>query len=55
MTSMNRLVVLKYSDQARTDEAIRSLRKMHSDRNIKFYASAAVVETIGKSVGARNH
>jgi uncharacterized membrane protein len=41
--SMNRLVVLKYSDQARTDEAIRSLRKMHSDRSIKLSASTAVV------------
>jgi uncharacterized membrane protein len=40
---MNRLVVLKYSDQARTDEAIRSLRKMHSDRSIKLSASTAVV------------
>jgi uncharacterized membrane protein len=39
---MNRLVVLKFSDQARTDEAIRALTKMHSERKVKFYASTAV-------------
>ena len=32
---------LKYSDQARTEEAIRSMRKINSDRNINFRASTA--------------
>ena len=39
---MNQLVVLKFSDQARTDEAIRALRKMHSERSVKLFASTAV-------------
>jgi uncharacterized membrane protein len=40
---MKQLVVLKYSDQGKTDEAIRALKKMHSERNVKLSASTAVV------------
>ncbi|MGP0092101.1 MAG: DUF1269 domain-containing protein [Xanthobacteraceae bacterium] len=37
---MNRFVVLSFPDQVKTDEAIRALRKLHSEGNIKLYASA---------------
>jgi uncharacterized membrane protein len=44
---MNRLVVLRFSDQAKADEAIRALRKLHSEshseRGVKLGASTAVV------------
>ena len=39
---MNRLVVLRFSDQVKTDEAIHALRKLHSERSVKLYASTAV-------------
>ncbi len=41
-SAINRLVVLRFSDQAKTDEAIRALRKLHSDRSVKLSASTAV-------------
>ena len=39
---MNRLVVLRFSNEAKTDEAIRALRKLHSERSVKLGASTAV-------------
>ncbi len=39
---MNRLVVLRFSDQVKTDGAIGALRKLHSERSVKLGASTAV-------------
>ena len=39
---MNRLVVLRFSDQVKTDEATRTLRKLHSERSVKLGASTTV-------------
>ena len=39
---MNWLVVLRFSDEAKTDEAIRALRKLHSERSVNLAASTAV-------------
>jgi uncharacterized membrane protein len=39
---MNRLVVLRFFDQVKTDEAIRALQKLHSEHSIKLGASTAV-------------
>jgi uncharacterized membrane protein len=41
---MNQIVVLIFPDQAKIDEAIRTLRKLHSERSIKLYASAVVAK-----------
>jgi len=41
---MNQIVVLIFPDQAKIDKAIRTLRKLHSERSIKLYASAVVAK-----------
>lgn len=37
---MNELVVLTFPDQVKIEEAVRTLRKLHSERSAKLYASA---------------
>ena len=39
---MNQFVVFSFPDQVKTDEAIRALRALHSEGNVKFYAPAVV-------------
>jgi uncharacterized membrane protein len=41
---MNELVVLTFHDQVKIDEGIRALRKLHSERSAKLYASAVVAK-----------
>ena len=39
---MNKLVVMTFPDQTKIDEATRTLRKLQSERGIKFCASATI-------------
>jgi len=39
---VNRLVVLKFSNQLKIDEAIQALKKLHSERGAKLGASTAI-------------
>ena len=41
---MNKLVVLIYPDQSKIDEASGTLRRLHSERGAKLYASAVVAK-----------
>jgi uncharacterized membrane protein len=41
---MNQLVVLTLPDRTKIEETIRTLRKLHSEGGIKFYASAVVTK-----------
>ena len=50
---MNWFVVLSFPDQVKTDEAIRALRKLHSEGNVKLHASAVVARDFMESYRCR--
>ena len=43
---MNELVVLTFPDQVKIEEGIQALRKLHSERSAKLYASAVVAKGV---------
>lgn len=50
---MNELVVLIFPDQVKVEEAIRALRKLHSERSAKLYASAVVAKSADGNFSVR--
>lgn len=50
---MNQLVVLTFPNQTKIDEATRALRKLHSERSIKFYASAVVAKNADRKISVQ--
>lgn len=50
---MNQFVALRLADRTKVDEAVRALRKMHSERSNTLYASALVTKDAGGNLSVQ--